>query len=88
MGMSENNISNLINGDVRLTPEVAFRLEMVLGIPAKFWNNLESVYRDKIIKANAENEMDADIELMKNFHIVKWKEMSGCLMQQILWKES
>ena len=67
MGMSEKHISNLINGDVRLTPEVAFRLEMVLGIPAKFWNNLESVYRDKIIKANAENEMDADIELMKKF---------------------
>ena len=83
MGMSEKHISNLINGDVRLTPEVAFRLEMVLGIPAKFWNNLESVYRDKIIKANAENEMDADIELMKKF---PYREM--CLMQQILWKES
>lgn len=67
MGMSEKHISKLINGDVRLTPEVAFRLEMVLGVPARFWNNLESVYREKITKVNAENEMDADIELARKF---------------------
>ena len=40
MGMSEKHISKLINGDVQLTPEVAVRLEMVLGVPAKFWNKL------------------------------------------------
>ena len=32
MGMSEKHISKLINGDVQLTPEVAVRLEMVLGL--------------------------------------------------------
>ena len=33
MGMSEKHISQLINGDVRLTPETAEKLEMVFGIP-------------------------------------------------------
>ncbi len=42
MDMSEKHISKLINGDVQLTPEVSVRLEMVLGVPAKFWNNLEA----------------------------------------------
>ena len=42
MGMSEKHISKLINGEVQLTPDVAVRLEMVLGVPAKFWNKLES----------------------------------------------
>lgn len=65
MGMSEKHISKLINGDVQLTPEVAVRLEMVLGVPAKFWNKLEATYREKLIKANAENEMDSDKELVK-----------------------
>ena len=37
MDMSEKHISRLINGDVQLTPETAVRLEMVLGVPAKFW---------------------------------------------------
>ena len=34
MGMSEKHISKLINGEVQLTPDVAVRLEMVLGVPA------------------------------------------------------
>ena len=55
MDMSEKHISKLINGEVQLTPEVAVRLEVVLGVPAKFWNNLEAVYREKLIKVEAEN---------------------------------
>lgn len=62
MDMSEKHISKLINGDVQLTPDVAVRLEMILGVPAKFWNNLEAIYREKIVKAEAENAMDADVQ--------------------------
>lgn len=65
MDMSEKHISKLINGEVQLTPDVAVRLEMVLGVPAQFWNKLESIYREKIAKANMENDMDEDIELAK-----------------------
>ena len=67
MDMSEKHISKLINGDVQLTPEMSIRLEMVLGVPAKFWNNLEAFYREKLIKAQAENEMDEDEQLVKQF---------------------
>ncbi|MBB5264043.1 HTH-type transcriptional regulator/antitoxin HigA [Catenibacillus scindens] len=67
MDMSEKHISKLINGDVQLTPETAVKLEMVLGVPAKFWNNLEAIYREKIIKAETENAMDADAEIAKRF---------------------
>lgn len=67
MDMSEKHISKLINGEVQLTPETAVRLEIVLGVPAKFWNNLEAIYREKIIKAKAENSLDADLELAKRF---------------------
>lgn len=74
MEMSEKHISRLINGEVQLTPDVAMRLEMVLGIPAHFWNNLESIYREKITKADAENEMDSDIELSKK---LPYKEMKN-----------
>ena len=67
MDMSEKHISKLINGDVQLTPETAVRLEMVLGVPARFWNNLEAFFREKIIKAEAENVMDADVGIAKQF---------------------
>lgn len=67
MDMSEKHISHLINGDVQLTPEMAIRLEMVLGIPARFWSNLEVIYREKIALAQAENEMDSDIAIINKF---------------------
>lgn len=65
MNMSEKHISKLINGEVQLTPDVAVRLEMVLGVPARFWNNLESIYREKLIRVEVENAMDADETLVK-----------------------
>ena len=65
MDMSEKHISKLINGDVQLTPDVAVRLEVVLGVPAKFWNNLEAIYREKLIKVEAENKMEEDEMLVK-----------------------
>ena len=73
MDLSQKHVSKLINGEVQLTPDVAVRLEMVLGVPANFWNKLEATYREKLIKANAENEMDEDKDIAKK---IPYKEMS------------
>ena len=67
MDMSEKHISRLINGEVHLTPDVALRLEYVLGVAAQFWTNLEAIYQEKCARVQSENEMDADIELAKQF---------------------
>lgn len=67
MGMSEKHISRLINGEVQLTQEMAYRLETVLGVPARFWNNLEAIYREKMVKIEEENDMQDDIQLAKNY---------------------
>ena len=55
MDMSEKSIKALISGDMRLTPEIAVKLEKALGVPAGFWNNLEAIYREKTAKVEAEN---------------------------------
>ena len=73
MELSEKHISRLINGEVKLTPDVACRLEMVLGLPAQLWNNLEAIYREKTAKAEAENAMEDDIDLAKK---LPYKEMA------------
>lgn len=65
MEMSEKHICNLLNGDVQLTFDMAVRLEMVLGVPAQFWSNLESIYRDKLVRIKIENEMEDDLMLSK-----------------------
>lgn len=63
MGMSEKHIILLINGDVHLTPGMASKLERVLGVPAAFWNQLESIYRAKLAMVKTENTMDAAEQL-------------------------
>ena len=67
MEMSEKHISKLLNGEVILTVDMALRLEMVLGVPAKFWLNLEMIYREKIAKIQLENQMDEDILIASRF---------------------
>lgn len=48
MEMSEQKMSSLLDGRIPLTEEIAARLETVLGVPAQFWNNLETIYREKL----------------------------------------
>lgn len=86
MGMSEKHISKLINGEVQLTIDVARRLEMVLGLPAQFWCNLESIYREKIAKIMEENAMEADIAIAKK---IPYKEMAknGWVNDTAKWPE-
>ena len=75
MGMSEKHISRMINGEVHLTPEAAYRLEAVLGIPASFWNNLEARYQEKKVIVEEEKAMDADIEIAKRMPYPEMAEL-------------
>ena len=67
MGMTEKHISKLINGEVQLTIEMANKLEMVLDIPAIFWCNLESLYREELLKVKEENEIGDEIEILEKY---------------------
>lgn len=65
MGLTEKHVTNLLKGRVKLTSNVAMRLESVLGAPAVFWENLEALYREALLKVEEENQMEADIEIAK-----------------------
>ena len=86
MGMSEKHISRLINGEVHLTPDMAEKLELVLGVPAGFWNKLEAIYQEKLAKAKNEIEMYKEKELVKKY---PYNEISECGMVPTTtnWKE-
>lgn len=55
--ISEEYISKLIDGEVHLTTEMAEKLELVLGVPASFWNKLEAIYQEKLAKIRNEFRM-------------------------------
>jgi HTH-type transcriptional regulator/antitoxin HigA len=65
IGMTEKHISHLINGKVELTKDVALRLEFVLGLPAHFWNNLEAIYREQLVRVKAELDDEQDEEIAR-----------------------
>lgn len=65
MGLTEKHVTNLLKGRVQLTSNVAMRLESVLGVPAVFWENLEALYRETLLKVEAENQLEADVEIAK-----------------------
>lgn len=48
MEVSPKHISEIINGKASISPELASKLEMVLGVPASFWNKLEANYQQFI----------------------------------------
>lgn len=55
MGITEEDVSLLIDGVMHITPEIADKLNVVMGPPASFWNGLESIYREKLALIEAEN---------------------------------
>jgi len=59
MDMSEEHISQLINGKAELTANVAAQIESVLGMPASFWISMESAYRAALIRVTEENDRES-----------------------------
>jgi len=54
LGCTLNQISLLINGEVPITKEIAFKLENALGSSASFWLSREAQYRAKLAQQEAE----------------------------------
>lgn len=48
MGRPRKTINEIIRGKTAITPETAIQLEMVLGIPASFWNKREIEYQEAL----------------------------------------
>ncbi len=57
-GINKKTINEIIKGKAPITTSTALKLEYVFNIPASFWNNLESSYREAI-------ERQRDIESIK-----------------------
>lgn len=62
MNTPEQDILDLLNGKIQLTANIAIRLGNVLGASASFRNNLEAIYREKILKVFEESEADAGLK--------------------------
>jgi len=57
LGTSEKALSQLINGKVGLSQEMALKLQRVLGVQASFWNNLEARYQEYLTFKREEDRL-------------------------------
>lgn len=65
MGYSDKHIHEIIKGEASITKDTALRLEKVLDIPASFWMNLESNYRQALVKEQEKQSLSQSAEWLK-----------------------
>lgn len=68
-GMAEKTISQIVNGVAPLTYETAEKLEIVLGVPARFWNTRELHYREALSRVEESARMANETAWLKEIPI-------------------
>ena len=58
LGVTEKELSEVMDGKVRLTREIASKLESIFSVSAKSWLTSDTVFRKK--KLQALKELDAE----------------------------
>lgn len=74
LGVTEKHLSQVINGHVRISPDLALGLERVLGPSTEFWLSRESHYQASLMHSRSEQELESWIEWAKKFPIQALKE--------------
>jgi addiction module HigA family antidote len=69
MGRPKKTINEIIKAKAAITPETALQLERVLGVPASFWNNRESHYREALARLKEYQQLQSGLEWLKKFPI-------------------
>ena len=64
-GLTVQTLSRIFNGTQPITYETADALEMTTGTPARFWNNLEARYRERLTALERKASLAADLGWLK-----------------------
>lgn len=62
-------INEIIKGKASITPETAFQLELVLGVPAGFWNNREKAYREALARKEEQKRLEKQVQWLAELPI-------------------
>ncbi len=91
-GLAEKTISQIINGIAPISYETADKLEMVLGIPARFWNKRELSYREALARIEASERLEQDAQWLEQIPVkvlierrfVETSDDKGILVRNVL----
>ena len=75
MGRPLKTINQIIKGAAQIMPETALQLEKVTGVPASFWNNAESNYRERIARLQDEKRLQEEVGWVDCFSYKKMTDL-------------
>jgi addiction module HigA family antidote len=64
-GLTVQSLNRIFNGSQPISYETANALEMATGTPARFWNNLEARYRERLTAFEKSASLAEDLEWIK-----------------------
>lgn len=68
-GLTVQTLNRIFKGEQPITYETSNRLELVTGIAAAFWNNLETQYREQLAKTEQARQMQSHIVWLKSIPV-------------------
>lgn len=75
INMSEKALSQIITGIAPLTRATAGKLELVTGIPARTWNNLEALYQDDRARLAQRAELEGHREWLAEMPVTALRRL-------------
>jgi HTH-type transcriptional regulator/antitoxin HigA len=68
-GLSTKHINQIIQGDASISPDTAYALEHVLGVPARLWNALEANFQAQRIRQRSRVVSEEDATWLHLFPV-------------------
>lgn len=68
-GLTPKTINEIVNGKAPVSPETALKLERVLGRPAHFWNNLEQLYQEDLVRLADARRLQTRLAWLKSIPV-------------------
>lgn len=90
-GLTSVSINRIITGAQPITAETANKLELVTGVPASMWNNLEAQYREQLAKIAERERFQQDRDWLNTIPIkelIKRKAIPNTKDEAILVRQT
>lgn len=71
MGRPKKTVSEIVNGKAAITVDTALQFELVLGVPAAFWNAREQHYRQHLARRAQEEELAQRASWLSKFPVAE-----------------
>lgn len=77
LGTTGKTLSNLVNGQINISNDLAKKLSVMMGTGTDIWLNLQTAYNQKIIEIERERDFDAQAEVAKQIDYKYFVKVAG-----------